>query len=197
MGDSHAEHWLPAVDRIGRAEHWRVVAMVKPACPVADTPELVNWRLKRQYTECTQWRRAMLRRIVALRPSMVILSSYDHYVSRNGEASEVRVTPAMWRDGLRRTYGILSAAGINTVVIRGTPSPGFDPPSCLSRRASGAPFSAKPCEYDRDAFAGAECGGRAKRCTARTRAHRTHRRERSLLLGPTLSGRAARCHRLS
>jgi peptidoglycan/LPS O-acetylase OafA/YrhL len=150
MGDSHAEHWLPAVDRIGRAEHWRVVAMVKPACPVADTPELVNWRLKRQYTECTEWRRSMLRRIVAMRPRMVILSSYDHYVARDGEASEVRVTPAMWRDGLRRTYGKLSSAGINTVVIRGTPSPGFDVPSCLSRRASGAPFTAKPCAYDRE-----------------------------------------------
>lgn len=149
MGDSHAEHWLPAVDRIGRQQGWRVVAMVKPACPMADTPELVNWRLKRQYTECTQWRRSMLRRIVAMHPQMVILSSYDHYVVRDGEPSEVRVNPAEWRDGLRRTYGLLSSAGINTVVIRGTPSPGFDVPACLSRRASGAPFSAKPCEYDR------------------------------------------------
>ena len=48
MGDSHAEHWLPAVDRIGRERHWKIVAMVKPACPVADMPELVNARLKRE-----------------------------------------------------------------------------------------------------------------------------------------------------
>lgn len=150
MGDSHAEHWLPAVDRIGREQHWRVVAMVKPACPVADTPELVNWRLKRQYTECTQWRRSMLRRIVAMHPQMVILSSYDHYVARNGESSETRVTATAWREGLRRTYGLLSSAAINTVVIRGTPSPGFDVPSCLSRHESGAPLSTKPCEYDRE-----------------------------------------------
>lgn len=92
----------------------------------------------------------MLRRIVAMHPQMVILSSYDHYVSRDGEPSETRVTPAAWRDGLRRTYGLLSSAGINTVVIRGTPSPGFDVPACLSRRASGAPFTAKPCDYDRE-----------------------------------------------
>ena len=38
MGDSHAEHWLPAMDRIGRERHWKVYAMVKPACPVADMP---------------------------------------------------------------------------------------------------------------------------------------------------------------
>ncbi|MEP6494723.1 MAG: acyltransferase family protein [bacterium] len=148
MGDSHAEHWLPAVDRIGREHGWRVIAMVKPACPVADVTTLVNWRLKRQYTECTLWRRSMLRRIVTIRPDMVILSSYDHYVARNGEPSGSRVTAAAWRDGLRRTYRLLSEAGITTVVIRGTPSPGFDVPACLSRRASKAPFRAKPCEYD-------------------------------------------------
>jgi hypothetical protein len=149
MGDSHAEHWLPAVDRIGRDRGWRVMAMVKPACPVADV-ELVSSRLKRQYTECTDWRRSMLRRILALRPDAVILSSYDHYMPRDGERSASGVTPASWRDGLRRTYGVLSRAGITTVVIRDVPQVGFDAPGCLSRRASNAPFSGKPCEYDRE-----------------------------------------------
>ena len=148
LGDSHAEHWLPAVDRIGRERHWKIVAMVKPACPVADMPELVNARLKRAYAECTSWRRRMLRRIVGLHPSIAILSSYDHYMPPDGNGSEWQVTPASWRRGLRRTYSLLSSAGINTVVIRGTPNPGFDAPACLSRAASRAPFKRR-CEYDR------------------------------------------------
>jgi len=150
MGDSHAEHWLPAVDRIGKERGWNVVAMVKPACPVADVPELVNGRLKRRYTECTSWRRAMLRRIMALRPQAVILSSYDHYMPGNGERSESRVTPSMWRDGLRRTYSMLSSAGITTIVMRDVPDVGFDVPACLSRRAAGAPFQIRECEYRRE-----------------------------------------------
>jgi peptidoglycan/LPS O-acetylase OafA/YrhL len=150
MGDSHAEHWLPAVDRIGKERGWKVLAMVKPACPVADIPELVNGRLKRRYTECTAWRRAMLRRIVALRPLAVILSSYDHYMPAEGKLSESRVTPTSWRDGLRRTYSLLSTAGINTVVMRDVPQPGFDVPACLSRRAARAPFRFRDCSYDRD-----------------------------------------------
>ena len=150
MGDSHAEHWLPAVDRIGKRRGWKVVVMVKPACPVADVPELVNGRLKRQYTECTEWRRAMLRRIVALRPQAVILSSYDHYMPASGERSESQVTPTAWRDGLRRTYRVLSGAGINTVVMRDVPRPGFDVPACLSRRAAESPFRIRECEYARD-----------------------------------------------
>jgi len=148
LGDSHAEHWLPAVDRIGRERHWKIVAMVKPACPVADMPELVNARLKRAYAECTSWRRKMLRRIVAMHPSIAILSSWDHYMPPDGNGSEWQVTPVSWRRGLRRTYSKLSSAGINTVVIRGTPRPGFDPPACLSRAASGAPFKRR-CDYDR------------------------------------------------
>ncbi len=150
MGDSHAEHWLPAVDRIGKERGWKVIAMVKPACPVADVPELVNGRLKRRYTECTTWRRAMLRRIVGLRPMAVILSSYDHYMPARGKLSESGVTPATWRDGLRRTYSLLSSARINTIVMRDVPQPGFDVPACLSRRAAGAPFRMRECEYDRD-----------------------------------------------
>jgi hypothetical protein len=149
LGDSHAEHWLPAVDRAGRERHWKVYAMVKPACPVSDMPELVNAALKRSYVECTSWRRRMLERIVSLRPTAVILSSYDHYMPASGDQSASQVTPTAWRDGLRRTYELLSRAGINTVVIRGTPVAGVDAPSCLSRRASGAPFSRKPCTYDR------------------------------------------------
>ncbi len=150
FGDSHAEHWLPAMDRLARARDWRVVAMIKPACPVADLPELVNTRLKRYYSECTSWRRAMLGRIVAMHPLAVVLSSFDHYVDRNGPAADWQISANQWRAGLRRTYVTLARAGINTVAIRGTPNAGFDVPSCLSRRASGAPFSDSPCAYRLD-----------------------------------------------
>jgi hypothetical protein len=148
MGDSHAEHWLPAMDRIGRERHWKVYAMVKPACPVADMPEMVNARLKRDYSECTSWRRSKLRQILALHPDFVVLSSYDHYVPADGEASSWNITAEAWEAGLRRTYGILSSAGIKTIAMRDVPDAGFDAPACLSRRASGAPFQIRDCVYD-------------------------------------------------
>jgi peptidoglycan/LPS O-acetylase OafA/YrhL len=148
LGDSHAEHWLGAMDRIGRARGWKILAMVKGGCPVADMPELLNARLKRYYHECTRYRDAMLRRIIALHPAAVILSSWDHYMPVDGEGFDWQVTPKLWRKGLRRTYARLSAAGIRTVAIRGTPRTWFDVPSCLSRRAARLPF-AQRCEYER------------------------------------------------
>lgn len=147
MGDSHAEHWLPAMDLIGRERHWKVYAMVKPACPVADIPEMINTRLKRAYTECHEWRRAKFAGILALRPSFVMLSSYDNYVAADGDAPAWHLTPAMWRDGLRRTYSVFSNAGIPVVAMRDVPMVGFDVPSCLSRQAAGTPFQMRDCRY--------------------------------------------------
>jgi peptidoglycan/LPS O-acetylase OafA/YrhL len=148
LGDSHAEHWLGGLDRVGRERGWKIVAMVKGGCPVADMPELTNARLKRYYHECTRYREAMLRRIVADRPAAVILSSWDHYIPPDGTGSGWQVTPEMWRRGLRRTYERLTAAGLPVVGIRGTPRTWFDVPACLSRRAAGLPF-ARPCTYER------------------------------------------------
>jgi peptidoglycan/LPS O-acetylase OafA/YrhL len=146
-GDSHAEHWLPAMDRIGRERGWRVIAMLKPGCPVADV-ELMHWGLKRTYDECTESRRKNLARILAMRPDAVVLSSFDHYTMRDGSKSRFAVDGTDWRVGLRRTYSRLSRAGINTIVMRDVPETGFDVPSCLSARAAGSPFRAHSCAYD-------------------------------------------------
>jgi hypothetical protein len=58
------------------------------------------------------------------------------------------VTPAVWGEGLRRTYVTLSAAGITTIALRDVPDIGFDAPGCLSRNASAAPIKLYRCEYD-------------------------------------------------
>jgi peptidoglycan/LPS O-acetylase OafA/YrhL len=148
LGDSHAEHWLGGLDRVGRERGWKIVAMVKGGCPVADMPDLMHHRLKRYYHECTRYRQAMLNRIVAMRPAAVILSSWDHYIPPDGTGADWQVTPEMWRSGLRRTYARLTGAGLPVVAIKGTPRTWFDVPACLSRRAADLPF-AQECTYER------------------------------------------------
>ena len=150
LGDSHAEHWLGGLDRAGRANGWKIVAMVKGGCPVADMPTYTHPRLGRYYTECMRYREAMLQRIIAQRPSAIILSSWDHYIPADGADADWQVTPEVWRDGLHRTYERLTATGIPVVVIRGTPRTWFDAPACLSRRAASLPM-AKDCTYSRAA----------------------------------------------
>ncbi|MEO7454896.1 MAG: SGNH hydrolase domain-containing protein, partial [Gemmatimonadaceae bacterium] len=148
LGDSHAEHWLGGLDRAGREHGWKIDAMVKGGCPVADMPSMMHARLKRYYHECTRYREAMLKRIIAMRPRAVILSSWDHYIPPDGTGDDWQVTPDMWRTGLRRTYERLAAAHIPIIAIRGTPRTWFDVPSCLSRRDAALPF-AGDCFYAR------------------------------------------------
>jgi peptidoglycan/LPS O-acetylase OafA/YrhL len=150
LGDSHAQHWLAGLDVAGREHHWRIDAMVKGGCPVADMSELGSARFTRYYRECARYREAMLRRIVAMRPAAVILASWDHYIPPDGRIEDWQVTPEMWRRGLRRTYERLTAAGIPTIAIRDVPRTGFDVPACLSRRAAALPF-ARECVYERRA----------------------------------------------
>jgi peptidoglycan/LPS O-acetylase OafA/YrhL len=148
LGDSHAEHWLGALDRIGRERGWKIVAMVKGGCPVADMPELTSARRKRYYEECARYREAMVRRIIAMKPTAAILASWDHYMPVDGKKSAWQVTPATWQRGLRKTYTRLTNAGIRTIAIRDVPHTPFDVPACLSRRAAGLPF-AVACAYER------------------------------------------------
>ena len=148
FGDSHAEHWLGALDRYGKERGVKIVAMVKGGCPVADMPELMQPRLKRYYRECTRYREAMVQRIIAMRPTAAILSSWDHYMPVDGSGSDWQVTPGMWQRGLRRTYERLSNAGVPVLAMRGTPRTWFDVPACLSRRAAHLPMASE-CRYDR------------------------------------------------
>lgn len=145
LGDSHAEHWLGALDLAGKQHGWKIVAMVKGGCPVSDMPLM---RRNRWYRECTRFREAMIQKIIAMRPAGVILSSWDHYMALDGTKSDWQVTPAAWQEGLRRTYSRLTGAGLNVVAFRGTPRTWFDVPVCLSRRAAGLPMSSR-CDYSR------------------------------------------------
>lgn len=147
FGDSHAEHWFGALDRAGKERGWKVVLMVMGGCPVAQLPELKRTGIKSYYDACTRFREAMMQRIVALKPAAAVLSSFDHYVSRDGEKSTWKQTPETWQAGLRSTYSRLSAAGIPVVAIRGTPRTGFAVPACLSRREAKL-MLAQSCEYD-------------------------------------------------
>ena len=62
IGDSHAAHWFPTLQRLAEEQDWRFISLTKSACPVADLP-VYNTALKREYAECDAWRAAVLDRI--------------------------------------------------------------------------------------------------------------------------------------
>jgi len=124
LGDSHAGQWVSAAVPAFRARGWRLLFITKSACPVADVP-MAHPLAARPFTECAAWRDAALRRIERLRPDLVVVSSSDDY----------GFTPEAWTAGTAATLGRLSDAARHVVLLRDTPSPGFDLLRCEAQQA--------------------------------------------------------------
>jgi peptidoglycan/LPS O-acetylase OafA/YrhL len=65
VGDSHAQHWFPALNRAAQQNHWKVYAWTKSACPMAEVT-VTNDQVGGAYTACNAWRRDVLTKIRSL-----------------------------------------------------------------------------------------------------------------------------------
>jgi len=150
FGDSHAEHWFPAVNQLALDNHWRLVTMLKSSCPAADV-DVFNTTFRRDDRECVTWRKAALSRIADLEPHLVIISESDGPVADPARSARSHaISPEAWKSGLRSTFGYLAAHRVRTILIADVPRPGFDVPTCLSR-AIARNVSAETCSIPRSA----------------------------------------------
>jgi peptidoglycan/LPS O-acetylase OafA/YrhL len=129
FGDSHADMWLGAFDRAGKANGWKIVDWTKSACP-APRITVRNSTLNRTYTECDTWREQVVRRIGALRPDLVFMSTSENL-------ADASVTPATWSAATIATMtAVRSASGARVELLQDVPVPTFDLPSCVSEHLS-------------------------------------------------------------
>jgi peptidoglycan/LPS O-acetylase OafA/YrhL len=136
FGDSHAMQYFPAVVRVARKHHWRLVGLAKSEC----TPAEVTVRSETtggRYDECDAWREETLRRIESAgRRSTVVISSASDYVplDASGDAlsGEARTTALL--DGQIATLRRLHRAGLRAAVIKDPPPAEDDVPSCVSAK---------------------------------------------------------------
>jgi peptidoglycan/LPS O-acetylase OafA/YrhL len=126
FGDSHAAQWFPALERIAIDRHWKLVSLTKSACPVVST-HIYDPRMLREYTECWEWRERTIKRIIAMHPEVVVLSSYSTFYLKMG------VTPPEWEHGLQSTLTQFNSAGVRTMLIHDPPGPTDDVTVCLAR----------------------------------------------------------------
>jgi hypothetical protein len=149
LGDSHAAQWFPALDAAARARGWRLVSFLKATCPAVGVATF-NPYLGRMYDECTVWRAEALREAAALRPAVIVLGSWQSYVSFAEREGLAGPTVDDWQQGTRRTLRAATASGAHAVVIRDAPSPGFDVPVCLARHAHRPDLWRDTCAFRRE-----------------------------------------------
>ncbi len=137
FGDSHAAQWFPAVDSMVARRGWTLVNLTKTGCPTLMLG-VRNPKLGRRYTECDTWRANAMQRIVAMRPTNVLVANARTYNVIVGSLDPLTDTSdvalAEWKDGLARTLTALGPSGARLVVLEDTPHPALDVPQCLVKR---------------------------------------------------------------
>jgi peptidoglycan/LPS O-acetylase OafA/YrhL len=72
VGDSHAGHWLPALDALGKSEHFKLVPVIKVGCSSYDVDQYYS---QMPQAECSAFRSWSRRELAHLHPDVIISSS--------------------------------------------------------------------------------------------------------------------------
>jgi peptidoglycan/LPS O-acetylase OafA/YrhL len=148
IGDSNAAMWGSAFQQAATHRHWRLEMLTKAGCPMLDLP-ITSTGLRREYTECEEWRRQTMARLTAERPKLVVVSMWRGYgidESLTGPTSSTGFTsfdPA-WNESLTDLVRQLHAVGAQVLVLGPIPAPRFQAPVCLSGHLDNATACAPP-----------------------------------------------------
>ena len=150
IGDSHAQHWLPALDAIGRRRSWVVHAHTKSACAAIDIP-IMNRRLERRYEECATWHDELGPILTSLDVDLVVLVNTHGYARLLIDDDDDEVTDPMdiatrWSAAAEATFTRLLDSTTTVVRLGDTPWSPEDVPGCLSRH----PTRPENCSFTRD-----------------------------------------------
>jgi peptidoglycan/LPS O-acetylase OafA/YrhL len=144
FGDSHALMWFPAFDNLANQYGWHLIPQAKATCPPINITvyslDLGGW-----YTGCNQWRAAVVARIQALHPALVVLGFSREYGIPD---DRVVVDGAAWMQGLSSMMTTLRATGAQVVLMGDVPYPMSGlVPDCLSAHLTDATACTMPKQY--------------------------------------------------
>jgi hypothetical protein len=150
IGDSHMQEWRPALDRAVKERGWTYYYFGKSSCDVSDVPVWVAQQ-KSRYRTCDEWRHKMLDRVASIKGlDAIVIGRWMDYRSLALKPDGSRVDGAsigdVWTAGSARSFARLRKAAPRIVVLRDTPRPMSDVPTCLSRHGGDA---ADACTFDR------------------------------------------------
>lgn len=139
VGDSHAGMWFPAVDDAARRNQWGLRVWARTSCPFADVRKAGPGGVA-AYVDCYRWRTDVMSRLIAARPSLVIVTNFTGQQLHVTDPATHRAAPqARARQllfaGMNRNLAALRAAGIAVLLIRDVPSFTMSGPDCALAHA--------------------------------------------------------------
>jgi peptidoglycan/LPS O-acetylase OafA/YrhL len=145
FGDSHALQWFNPMRTAAIAESWRLITVLRPGCAAS----YINpHNLSTAADHCKEWRDNAIDKIIALRPSAVVMASYNGATLRGDSFTATLMPTEEIRLGTQRTLVRLSRAGVPIVILRDTPLPPYNIPACVAQREVGKLHTPESCDFD-------------------------------------------------
>jgi peptidoglycan/LPS O-acetylase OafA/YrhL len=132
-GGSHAEHWITALDLLGKRHHFRVTTYLKMGCPLTTEEVPLVMGDNRPYPNCHTWNEVVMKKIIADRPDYVFTTATRPWNIKAGDVMPGTYV-GIWQQ--------LSDANIPILAMRDTPwlvrkSLPFFPADCLADGGNG------------------------------------------------------------
>ncbi len=127
-GGSHAEHWITALDLLGRTHGFKVVTYLKMGCPLTTEESPLVMGDNRPYPKCREWNDVVMPKLIADHPDYVFTTSTRPWNIKDGD-----VMPGFYI-GIWQEF---ADAGIPVLAMRDTPwlvknGQPFFPSDCLA-----------------------------------------------------------------
>ncbi len=127
-GGSHAEHWITALDLLGRMKHFKVVTYLKMGCPLSTETVPLIMGNNAAYPQCHDWVNQTMDKLVADHPDYVFTTSTRPWNIKPGD-----VMPAsyigIWQKFADNNIPVLAMRDTPWLVKDGKPSEAAD---CLA-----------------------------------------------------------------
>jgi SGNH domain (fused to AT3 domains) len=139
VGDSHAEAWFPAMQRIATQRHWRLLFYTKSECPFVGARVQLR-SVHGAYVACDAWDDNVIDQLRADGPvDAVVVTHTSGYLGAllrpDGSWVRTRDSGGVWQAGFARTLRALAGVARKVVVLRDVPRPNGDLPACLAKHA--------------------------------------------------------------
>jgi peptidoglycan/LPS O-acetylase OafA/YrhL len=128
-GGSHAEHWITALDLLGRLHHFKVVTYLKMGCPLTTEELPLVMGDNRPYPKCHEWNDQVMSRLIADRPAFVFTTSTRPWNIKPGDVMPGTYI-GIWETLSKNNIPILAMRDTPWLVRDGQP---FVPADCLAK----------------------------------------------------------------
>ncbi len=128
-GGSHAEHWITALDILGKMHNFKIVTYLKMGCPLTTEQVPLVMGDNRPYPKCHTWNERVMDKLIKDHPDFVFTTSTRPWNIKPGD-----VMPAtyigIWKTLSDNNIPILAMRDTPWMVRNGKP---FFPSDCLAK----------------------------------------------------------------